>query len=129
MPPAFIGSEDKCLVVPVIEVWDHYRTTKAAAKSIRNQLRLYLRRRIGKRNRVECCVLVIPENAAMNIICAALRRDRDLARLTEFSIVQHPVCANLRDGFGRRKRISYGTIAASCIAHRDAVDRCFALER
>jgi hypothetical protein len=78
--------------------------------------------------RVERAILVIPEQAAVIVVRAALGDRSDRARLAEFGVVTHAIDAKFRDRFRRGPRIGERIVAAG-VLRRDAVDRSFGHER
>ena len=94
---AFVGAVEECAVVAVVEMRNPDRAAAGDAEIVANFLRLF---GFAVGSGVERAILVIPEEAAVIIVGAALGDGSNCAGLAEFGVVADAVHAKLGDRFG-----------------------------
>ncbi len=116
---AFIGPEEKRLVLPVVEFGNQYRAAHAGAEIIAHQLRFF---QLAKFDGIERAVLVIPEKVAVKGVRSALGYGGDIADFGELGCVADALHFDFRDALERWKCLRERSVTAH-VADRDAVHR------
>ena len=101
---AFVGAEEESFVLPIVQMWNHHRTARAAAEVIGNFR--WFPGGCTEGNCIERGVLVIPERAAVEGVRAALGDRRDVARIAKLCGTSHALHLDFGERFRRRECVS-----------------------